>query len=373
MEAERYLREWVAPRAAQLDRDPQALKEALDGLGARGLLALRRPAEFGGPDLDPASYRAFQESVARASGALAFLQTQHQSAVAMVARSSNAELKARVLPGAASGESSMGIAFGHLRRPGPPPVRARPIDGDYLVEGTAPWVTGFGFYPEFLLGAQLPDGSVLFALVPFAETESERGRLRVSEPMPLLAMSAALTVEVTLEPWWACAEDVVAVHPPGWIRTNDLLNVAVQGHFAIGCARAGLDVAGRELDRRGTDRARAALARLEAEWEACRSALAAASGAEEEATEQKLRLRAWAIDLAVRCAHAAVVAAGGRANLDDHPAQRVYREALVFSVVAQTSAILEATIERLAARGGYDPSGPTGPESPKGPPENRIL
>jgi alkylation response protein AidB-like acyl-CoA dehydrogenase len=78
---------------------------------------------------------------------------------------------------------------------------------------------------------------------------------------------------------------------------------------------------------------------------------AQAVSGEEATTEEKLQIRAWAIDLAVRCAHAGVAAHSGAANALSHPAQRVYREALVFTVSAQTTDIMRATLDRIARRG----------------------
>jgi alkylation response protein AidB-like acyl-CoA dehydrogenase len=46
--AESYLRESVAPVASEIDENPLALKEALQGLGNRSLLALRVPKSWGG-------------------------------------------------------------------------------------------------------------------------------------------------------------------------------------------------------------------------------------------------------------------------------------------------------------------------------------
>jgi hypothetical protein len=72
---------------------------------------------------------------------------------------------------------------------------------------------------------------------------------------------------------------------------------------------------------------------LSAELADCRQRIFAARSGEEFAV--KLELRAWAIDLAVRCAHAAVTASSGAANQSHHAAQRVYREALAFTVSAK--------------------------------------
>ena len=71
--AERVLRERVAPHAQRMDSEPEALAAGLGALAEEGLLALKRPVEFGGPALPDPEVRRFQEIVARYSGALAFL------------------------------------------------------------------------------------------------------------------------------------------------------------------------------------------------------------------------------------------------------------------------------------------------------------
>ncbi|MER3465938.1 MAG: hypothetical protein C4340_01705, partial [Armatimonadota bacterium] len=88
---------------------------------------------------------------------------------------------------------------------------------------------------------------------------------------------------------------------------------------------------------------------LERELSRCREEAYAAMEERDNST-RSLAARAWAIELAARCAHAAVVASSGQGNSVSHPAQRVYREALVFSVLAQTKPILEATLERVIQR-----------------------
>jgi alkylation response protein AidB-like acyl-CoA dehydrogenase len=60
-----------------------------------------------------------------------------------------------------------------------------------------------------------------------------------------------------------------------------------------------------------------------------------------------LNARAWAIELAVRAAHATVAAASGAANSLDHPSQRRFREAMFYTLTAQTSDIMGATLRRL--------------------------
>ena len=343
-EAIAYLREEVAPLAQVIDRDPSALRVALQGLADRDLMAMKRPNAFGGPEMSEPLFRRFQEEVARTSGALAFLQTQHQSAVAMIGRGENAALAAEYLPQMGDGRRYVGIGFSQLRRPGPPMMRATPVEGGFQLDGQVPWVTGWDFYEEFLLGAQLPDGEAIFAPVPLRDGPG----LRVSPPMALAAMGSANTVSVSFENVFLPADRVVFTRPAGWIRNNDQINIALQGHFAIGCAQAGIDVVRAAAEKRGACFVAEAADSLQSELEACRLATANAQlSADEETTEERLNVRVWAIDLSVRCAHAAIAASSGAANSIDHPAQRIYREALVYTVSAQTTPVMEATLRRL--------------------------
>lgn len=344
-----YLRNEVAPVANVIDADVGALKKALQGLCDLRVMALRRPETYGGPGLDEMEFRAFQEEVARASGSLAFLQTQHQSAVSMISKGENEELKSRKLPLMADGQLLMGIGFSQLRRPGPPILKATPVPAGYRLTGQMPWATGYGIYHEILVGAALEDGRAVFGVLPFENAEGiEYGPL-----MRLAAMESPQTVSATLDGVVLREEDLCFIKPPGWIHENDLINITVQGFFAIGCARAGLDVMRRAVEKKPAEFVEAAMQALSREVDECRQAMIRAQdmSTEDVTTEEKLRVRAWAIDLAVRCAHAGVAASSGAANSVTHDAQRVYREALVYTVSAQTTPIMRATLERLVARG----------------------
>lgn len=345
-EAKRFLREEVTPRAQEIDRDEEVLRWAVEGLCARGLMALKRPEAFGGPEMPEPLFREYQEEIARASGALAFLTTQHQSAVSMISKGENAELAAEYLPQMADGGKLVGIGFSQLRRAGPPIMRAEPVEGGYRLEGSVPWITGAGFFPEFLIGAALPDGRAVFGIVPL---EDRPGEISVSPPMRLAAMETANTVSAEFTGYHLSNERVAFHRPPNWIKNNDQINIALQGHFALGCAQAGIDVVQAAAEKRGIEFLREAVRALEGELAACRAATAEAQkSVDEETTEERLKVRAWAIELAVRCAHCAVTASSGAANSLAHPAQRIYREALVYTVSAQTSAVMEATIRRIA-------------------------
>jgi alkylation response protein AidB-like acyl-CoA dehydrogenase len=338
-----FLTEWVRPRAEVLDQNLDALREALAEMGRRGLLGLRIPRAYGGLELEALEFRRFQEASARASGALAFLESQHQSACSLITRSANEPLRARLLPQLARGEAGAAIAFSHLRRAGAPVLRAAPVPGGYRLDGRLPWVTGWGLFTLCLTAATLPDDRVLFAVHPLAASDT----MRPSPPLALAAMAVTQTVAIELENFIIPESDVVDVHPATWIKENDRIAIALQSPLALGCAQAAIDVIREEAAKKKSSPMNAAADRLEWELEDCRQG--AYKAMEDNADlDRSLRARSAAIELAGRTAHAAVIAAAGAGNLLTHPAQRIYREALAFSVLALSSPIQEAALARLS-------------------------
>lgn len=352
--AKRFLRDEVAPKAQLIDTDADALRELVKRMGELNLLALKRPDRFGGPEMSEPMFRLYQEEIARTSGTLAFLTTQHQSAVGMIAGSDNETLKQLYLPSMANGEKLVGIGFSQLRRAGPPIMCAERVEGGYLMTGHVPWVTGWTFFAEFLIGASLTDGTSVFAVAPLIDTSEGGGEVCVSRPMELAAMGTAMTVFVDFRGFFVPDAKVAFLRPAGWIRDSDQINIALQGHFAIGCAMAGIDIVRQNVDNKPFLFLSDALDALEKELAALRLATAQAQrSSDDSTTPERLKVRAWAIDFAVRCAHAAIASSSGAANSIHHPAQRVYREALVYTVSAQTPAVMESTLRRLTGRGGW--------------------
>ncbi len=346
--AESYLRDKVATIAAEIDSNPKALQNALKGLGELGVLALRIPPEWGGQGVSEETFQSFQELIAKYSGALAFLQTQHQSAAGMLFESKNASLKQEYLPRTSNGEVLVGVGFSQLRRSGLPLIVANPVEGGYLLDGEIPWVSGWGIFQYFIVAAVLPDGRAVFGMVPFVETyRNSDGTITFSQPMQLTAMTSTNTVTANLNKWFLPVELVVSIKPAGWIHENDKKNVLRSTGLVLGCASAGIDIIEAAAINKSLLFINKALTLLNSELAQCRTTIRKAQGNTAITLTEKLQLRAWSIDLAVRIAHAAVTVSSGAANYAHHAAQRVYREALVFTVSGQTTAVMEATLERL--------------------------
>lgn len=347
-----YLTEQVVPVAHRLDSESALLFEAFGALGDRGLLVPKSPIALGGLGLNAQGFQTFQSLVAQHSGALAFLQTQHQSAASFLLTSKNEALRQAYLPAMATGKKRLGVGFSQLRRE-PVPLTARPVTGGYRLRGEVPWVTGAGLFDEFVGAAVLPTGEAVFGLLPLVSIGNADGGITVSEPMPLFAMSATNTVSVQLQDWFLPEAQVVGLRPQGWIAKRDRANPLSPLGLIFGCTQAGIDSLQASLARRQIDEAMVMPAkgiahRLTAQLIGLQSELPKTMALAENAYWQNLALRGRAISLMNTCAQAAIIAASGAANVIGHPAQRVYKESLVFSVSGQTTAGAIASLNQLA-------------------------
>lgn len=345
-----YLRDRVAPVANRLDHSSEALHQAFLALGQQGWLGLKIPAAWNGSEIPAIAFQQFQELVARHSGALAFLQAQHQSAGSFLSRSENTSLKQQYLPFMGTGEIAVGVGFSHLRRPSPP-LQAMPVTGGFVLEGTIPWITGFGIFSAFVGAAVLPDKRAVYGILPFTNNANAEGKIQFSKVMPLAAMTASNTVTAELHQWFLPSDQVLMLTAADAIQHSDRQNVLQHSFFALGCASAGLDLLEQIGQARSLDWVQAAYHTMNQSFHQCRDAIYAAH---ERSFEAQLQLRATAIELAVRCAHAAVVVSAGAANSLHHPAQRIYREAMMFSVTGQTAAVMKVTLQHLAHSGNVE-------------------
>ncbi|MFP5317545.1 MAG: acyl-CoA dehydrogenase family protein [Acidimicrobiia bacterium] len=322
--ARRVADDVLAPAAAAVDRADHIPDGHLRALREAGLFRVHGGAK--------STARAVYEALAGACGATFFVWVQHHAPVRLLAASPNLALADRWLPALLAGDVLGGVAFAHLRRPGPPPVVAQPAaGGGYVLAGEAPWVTSWGMAGMFAVAARCGDGVVFVAL------PGDGGR--ASDPLPLAVMQASRTVRLSFDGVTVGSEDVIAELPFAEWAARDRGVTAQPNPAAFGVAATCL--------RLLTEAESPAAAPLRDEWEDCRARSYTAS---QDDVDRLVELRAWSLELAVRCAYALVTATGGRSMTLDHPAQRLLREASFYAIQAQTPPVRAATLARLTRR-----------------------
>ena len=131
-------------RADANDVDLHGMTRArVDLVAGAGLLGLAAPAGLGGGDAPAAVVREVSELVAGACGTTWFVLTQHRAPMDAAATTSRRPLHERWAAPLAGGDALGAVAFAHLRRPGPPTVRATRVAAGWQVEGSLDWVTGW--------------------------------------------------------------------------------------------------------------------------------------------------------------------------------------------------------------------------------------
>ncbi len=343
----------LVPEAERVDVEgvPAAHVAALAGAG---LLGVRGPVEAGGADADPPVVRRVTEILSGACGATWFVWTQHASPLGALAGSANTGLRERWLAPLCR-DALGGVAVAHLRRSGGATVRARPVGdgadetGGWILDGTAVWVTSWGLADVLLVGAVTPDDQAVLALVPARAAPG----VRPSAPLALAAMEATVTVRLEFDGYVVAPDDVVeVVSLADWRRADaaKTANVtpAVFGLIATVVAR--LEEASRRRDEPGGVALARALGAEAAEVRASAYGLLDETPAA-EAIDERLALRAHALELGVRAATALVAAAGGAGMARSSAPQRLAREALFHLVQAQTAPVRRATLARLGEVG----------------------
>ena len=356
----------LQPNAQRADMAKGPLTENFAALAEAGLLGLAIPSRYGGLDTSALTQRRFTEILAASCGVTTFIQAQHHGASRMIAASTNEVLKSTILPLLASGFRMCAISFAHLRRPGPPVVRANPVKGGIELNGTAPWVTGWGLMDQIVFGATMPDGTFVYIWTPVDRSayaplfspavlmKGAGGLMAASSPIPLCTMNASATVELTLADWFVPEAHILNHSDRDTMQRNDMVGVLSATAMPLGCAAASCKIVRETAQRRGLSPIERAANSLEAELEDLRSTVDEAAGrtAEPDFFTTAVAVRAWCIEFALRAAHAAITAVSGSANALSHPAQRLIREAMFYTVQAQTQEVMDATLARLERRGG---------------------
>jgi Acyl-CoA dehydrogenase, N-terminal domain len=332
--ARRLADELLRPQAEQVETRGVPLTH-LAALAGAGLFGVAAPEAYGGSDQPLATVREIVEVLAGSDASTWFVWTQHHTPVRTLARGTNDALREQWLPRLATGAALAGVAYTHLRRPGPPAVRATRADGGWRIDGDLAWLTSWGLAEVFLIGAIAGDEIVWF-LVPLSKTSGV-----TAQQLDLIAMRGTSTVSVHLEDVFVADADVVLTEPLDEWRTADAdrtadVSAAVFG-VAAECARR-IEV---------TEVAAA----LSAELDEVR---ARAYRLQDEAgpRPERIAARAQAHALALRASAALVAAGAGRSMLATSPAQRLAREALFLLIQAQDADVRAAQLNVLAGLAG---------------------
>jgi alkylation response protein AidB-like acyl-CoA dehydrogenase len=311
------------PAAIAVDGAERVPASHLDLLASAGLYGLAGPPDCGGMDLDVQAGGAVIEILAGGCLATAFVWLQHHGTVRAVRAAPRPALRERWLKPLCDGSRRAGVALGG-GMPGPPLLRARRVDGGYLLDGRSPWVTGWGMIDTIYTAARDEQDNVLTGLLA-----ADAGPTLTAEPLQLVAVTASCNVELRFDGHFVPDDRVVGRSAHRDWLAGDALRLRANGSLALGVAARCCRLIGPSP--------------LDGELLARRAALDTASpGSMPQA-------RVAASDLAIRAAAALVTVRGSRAILSGEHPQRLAREALFLLVFGSRPAIKEHLAALLTA------------------------
>ncbi|MBQ0926276.1 acyl-CoA dehydrogenase family protein [Saccharopolyspora endophytica] len=315
------------PAALEVDAAERVPAGHLDLLAERGFYGLAASQERATLDVgDLASVLRLIEVLASGCLTTTFVWIQHHGVLSAAENTKNRNLRENYLSDLLTGKRRGGIALASALRTGPAPLRASPVVGGYLLEGTAPWFTGWGMVDSLLVAGRNSEDTLIFAMLDVAETDTLH-----AEPLDLMAVRASGTVTLRFNRHFVPRDRIASTVPQADFLKGDSSSVRFNGALALG-------VAGRAISLLGDD-----AGGLPGELDATRSKLVTAT--DEELSE----VRAQASELAMRAASAAAVHHGSRSVLPGSHAQRLVREATFLLLFGSRPSIRTALLNRLTA------------------------
>ncbi|WP_078111790.1 acyl-CoA dehydrogenase family protein [Gordonia sp. IITR100] len=330
--------EVLFPAAGEVDRTGAVPESHWRALADAGLYGIAAPVEAGGPGLEFGEVTEVLEVLTSGCLATAFTWIQHHGVVLSLARSTNDELRGELLDATVSGRLRAGVAYAGVV-PTPPRMVATHTDDGWLLNGHAPFVSGWGVVDLLQISARDAEtDDVISAILRMPDLVGGRSSAAVRvTPVDLSAAAATTTVSLRVDGLMVPFDrEVTRVGLAEFFATQNV-GVRLNGTLPFGLVRrcaALLDVGGHHREGRA----------LRERADVVRTALDAGMA---DATAL-LVARADAAALALDAAAALVSADGGRAVERGSDSERLFREAAFVLVAASRPELKTALLHRFS-------------------------
>lgn len=305
--------EILFPTANEIDAMDVLPRERLDLLADRGWYGLSAPSS----GIDIVSGRPIVEAFAGGCLTTSLVWMQHLGQPPACAFGAE-HLRVWLEP-LASGEIRSTVAYAGLRPDAP--LRARQEGDDWVLDGVAPWVSGWGLTTMIHVAARTPEDDVVWLLADARVPGMRADRHR------LLALDASATVTLYFDGVRVAGDRLTSRFPWAEWPERDAMGLRTNGSLALGLAARCLRLLGPSS--------------LDDELVTVREDLDAGDATTFPAG------RAAACELAVRAASTLLVSQGSGSVERGAHAERLYREAGMLLVFGSRPSIRGALLTAL--------------------------
>jgi alkylation response protein AidB-like acyl-CoA dehydrogenase len=310
--------------AADVDRINSIPRSHFDQIASLGLYGSFAPTDLGGLGLNLSQMCDCVEELASACLATTFVWIQHSRLLAAVLDPTVATIVGKLRHEIVRGRVRGGVALTGMQ-PGPAKLTAAPTRDGWVLDGEAPWVSGWGLVDILVVAARGPDDTV----ITMALDAHDRPGLGVAKRQ-LSALNATSTVKLVFDAVFVPSDRVlgrVPHNPSGESREG----LRVNGSLALGVTRRCCNAIGRSA--------------LDNELRDARAELDSAD------VGTMAKARAQACELAVRASHALGVFLGSSSVLEGGIAERTAREAHLLLTFGSRPAIRNSLLQYFGMAG----------------------
>ena len=327
LQIEQFLTTHVKPIANELDNDYALLAKTFEQFKQLGILKLFLPEACGGLGAGVETLVQYSMLLAQYSGALLFLQGQHQFVIRSLSQYPLTDTIHTFFSDIATEQKTVGVFLTAQKKL----TSVTKSSDEFRVSGVLPWVSGFNLLEHILISFDY-DGQIHYTLIPFKTSQANQGEIRCGDVLPMMVANSVQTVSVTLRDWPVKASELlcsipVEQRPPAFPHAS-IYNFA-------GVAKALLHEAKTSHHFDAPD-VQAKYHALEQDWHHYSAAIT------HPIKENPLVLRTQGLRLARDCSEFARLILAGKALLHDGSVQRLCREVWLYSVTGLNVLQLEA-------------------------------
>jgi alkylation response protein AidB-like acyl-CoA dehydrogenase len=351
-EVRRFSEEVIRPGVVERDRTHSYPSEIMKQLGEMGLLGMSVPEEYGGSGSSNVDLAIVIEELARVCPAVAVSLIATNSVCGWpIAQFGSPELKARVLPGLASGEALGAFA---VTEPGAGSdaasmkTRAERSGEAWVLDGEKAWVTNGGQAGYYVVLARTSPMGGLWGMSAFVVPADSPG-LTAGPPEAKLGLHASVSAPLSLDGCRIPAGNLLGSQGQGLIVAMTTLDHSRVGIAAqsVGIHQRALELAvsyAKERHQFGQPIAqfqaiRFTIAEMATQLAAARALTrhAAAAGGTPDAARLASEAKVFASEAANRACWQSLQIHGGNGFSDEYEISRLYRDVRVTTIYEGTS------------------------------------
>jgi len=360
-----YLKERVAPTAAERDAAGVFPHELVKEMGELGVFGLQVPEEYGGLGLPSRTAAQIIEEIGRADGSLGLTVASHNSlASGHLLLDGSREQKERFLPKMASGEW---LGAWGLTEPGAGSdaaalkTRAEKTTDGWVLNGSKQFITQGSVAGVYVINARsdpAPEGKPHRGISSFVFAAGTPG-LKIGRKEDKLGLRSSDTAQLVLEDLKLNDDALLGERSKGFYTVLKVLDGGRIGIAAlsVGIGRAALEFAARYAGERrqfGRPIGRFEgvgfqLAEMASELEAARLMYLKAAELKDAGRSYTLaaaQAKLLASEAASRAADAAIQILGGYGYVKDYPVERYWRDVRLMRIGEGTSEIIKLVIAK---------------------------